>query len=477
MLSLAFLRLCLAFFLARCVLISHPKFLESSNFVRTALVVSFGWMLVIKWTQHMAFETHSHDLGLFHSSIWNAARGHGLLDAARGEFYLADHLIFFLYLLAPFFWIYPGPEMLFVLSAAAFSAAAFLFYQLAEERLKNQFWAVLLAAAFITNRYLWGAFLHEFHPDFFVPVFFFLLFLSFFRNYKLTFLISLAAILSLKEDNALYLIPIGFYFLLQPGGKKRGILTISAGALYFFAAFRWGLPYFMQAAGKEKVYGYLGLWAGLGGSFGDIARNVLTNPSLLFSAVSARSLSSFFVKFIGLPVFSPLALIYLLPPLFLFSSSAFPLMRGFSIHYGLLPATLGFLASLEGLKNVKQIAGVRAPSVIGILISILILVGLPRFTFYIPMKEAGILRANQANLTGYRPLCVQSSVFPHLIPEGKFSIFPECAPDARFLLLQPGADPYPLSPLEFERETARIFRSAGWKKINQWGRAVLLERV
>jgi len=171
--SLLWLRVLLVILFVRFFLLQKVKILDSPRGIWLFAIIFFLWMTIVKVTQHLAFQTHAHDLGLFHSALWNSVNGKFMVDNIRQHIYFADHLIFFLIFLVPFYWIYSGPEVLLVASAVAFGLGLFLVYQLALERLRDRTLALLIAFAFGLNRYVWGAFLHEFHPDFFAPFSFF----------------------------------------------------------------------------------------------------------------------------------------------------------------------------------------------------------------------------------------------------------------------------------------------------------------
>ncbi|MBI4388023.1 MAG: DUF2079 domain-containing protein [Candidatus Omnitrophica bacterium] len=432
-------------------------------------------MFFTKWTQHLAFDTHAHDLGLFHSALWNTVHGHFMVDSLRNQIYFSDHLSFFLALLSPFYKLYSGPEILFVGTAAAFAFAFLMFYRFAFERLQEESLALFAALAFALNRYVWGAFLHEFHPDFFAPLFFFLLFLSAYRKRWALFLISLTFILLIKEDYSLYVIPIGVYFLLKRGLRRYGLAALIGSVIYGTFAFSVFLPFFMQLAGKFD-YGYLGTWGHLGKSFLEIAISVLTHPKDFLAALSYRPLLNFGIKFLFLPFLAPTTLLFVVPPLLLNTSASHALIRGLSIHYGLIPATLAFVGVIEGLSRLRMLLKSHSALIPGIFLLVLILVGLPRFTFYKPSLESVSVHIACETLKDKQPLCVQSSLFPHLIPQGDFSIFPECSERARFLLVHPSLESYPLSNEEFEEKFQEINQGKEWRLLESWGKLTLFER-
>lgn len=425
-----------------CIFLITGERQSYTKFVPFVIVCAFLAMFLAKWTQHLSFNTHSQDVGLFHSALWNSLHGNWMFDSVRGQFYLADHLILFLYFLVPFYWIYQGPETLCFLSALAFAGAAFVIYKLSYERLRSELAGFLILAAFITNRYVWGAFLHEFHPDFFAPIFLFLLFLSFHKKQTLLYFLSLFSLLFLKEDYALYLIPAGIYFLIQKHSKSIGLLTIILSGVYFLVAYQWLLPHMQKIAGMPSGYSYVNNWSHLGSGPAEIMKNVALNPALFLSSISFKTVATFFTKFMFLPILSPASLLFVLPPLFLYASAQFELIRGLSIHYGLIPSAFGFVAAIEGLKNIARL---KLPqNLTTTLASAFLIIGLFRFTFYIPMPESNELKMRENQFSEMRPMCVQSSVFPHLVPNGKFSIFPECLKRDQYLLLFLKGDDYPL---------------------------------
>jgi len=434
-------------------------------------------MFLTKWFQHLSFHAHAEDLGRFHSVLWNTVHGKFAVDSLTGEIYFSDHLMFFLLLLVPFYWIHAGPETLFALTALWFAAAAVCFWRLALERLSDRFLALLLCLAFASNRYVWGAFLHEFHPDFFAPVLFFLLFVAYERRRKFLYFTTLTLLLILKEDYSLYLIPIGLYFLIRKNARFLGLATVAFASLYAFTAFSFVLPFFYAAEGKAGGYSYLASWPHAGGSFAGIAASVFTHPSGWLNAVSTRALTNFGLKFLLLPLASPLTLVHLVPTLLVHLSSAHPLIRGLSIHYGLVPATLAFLASVEGLRNLRKYAGRFANAVSAAVAAVLIAVGLFRFTFFIPVKETREDFLPWLVSVGESAVCIQSSLFPHVAPIDRLSIFPDCAPKTELLSIHISADTYPFSQTQFRKEIRDLLVTYRLKFFGREGDWVLFRRA
>lgn len=458
--SLLWLRLALLFLFVKLLYASTARGFDIGFWIVYCFIAFFLWMLIVKWTQHLAFQTHSHDYGLFHSVLWNAAHGNSFLDAFKYEIYFADHLMFFLAALVPFYKLHPGPETLHALTAFAFLLGMIGFYRVSFVCGEKRWFAFLFAVAFGLNRYVWAAFLHEFHPDFFAPFFIFWLYQSVKKNNTIAFLIAFILTLSLKEDYALYLIPLGIFFLFSRETRVKGMQLACYSALYALIAFDVLLPSFYHTVGKGAEYGYLGSWSHLGGSFGAIAKNLVMKPALLMGHLEWSTFVKFFSRLLFLPFLNPLALIFLLPPMVLNASSAFPLIRHFSIHYGLIPVTFGFLASMEALAHFRKFLPAK---VIAGVITALIIVNVPRLPFFLPAKEAKVLREEQDWIRTQAPLCVQSSLFPHLIPDGKFSIFPECAVEAKYLLLNKNAETYPLAQGEYEAVVRKVIAAGGWK--------------
>ncbi|PIQ85549.1 MAG: hypothetical protein COV74_08645 [Candidatus Omnitrophica bacterium CG11_big_fil_rev_8_21_14_0_20_45_26] len=448
-------------------------FARHRGFFWIIIAASFIWMLLTKWGQHLSFHTHSHDLGLFHSILWNAANGNGFVDAFKHQIYFSDHLIFFLALLAPFYKIHAGVGTLFLLTAVAFAATAVILSRLAEARIGDRSVAFILGAAFLLNRYVWGAFLHEFHPDFFAPFFFFALFLSIDRQNNILLFLSTLAVLSLKEDYALYLIPIGIYFILTHKNRRQGLWLVMAGMVYSWLAFRVLIPYFYGLAGKSGGYAYLGSWGHLGHGFSEVMATVISHPISVIQNLSGRTLFNFGVKCLFLPLVSPLTLIYILPPLFLNTVSSFPLIRHLSIHYGLIPVTLTYVGCVEALRFLKN-KGLDRLTVL--LACLLLIVGIGRYWIYWPQPESFLLSEHANSLKREKAICVQSSLFPHLIPKGDFSIFPECADEAQYLFLNPAASTYPLSEDDYRNTVDSISRGGRWVLDQRFGRSVLFKR-
>lgn len=125
--------------------------------------------------RHWAYGSGAYDLGIFTNAIWNLTHGIGYVSSVkfsstvseRALNLFADHQSPVFWLFAPLFKLFPYPETLLILQAAAISTGGVALYWLGRQYLKNEYkaWASalpLLYWAYLPTR---NANAFDFHPE------------------------------------------------------------------------------------------------------------------------------------------------------------------------------------------------------------------------------------------------------------------------------------------------------------------------
>src|SRR5438552_12725540 len=102
-----------------------------------AYATAFAALSVLR---HEAFETGRFDVGNMVQAVWSTAHGHLLrMTDLHGEQIsrLAAHVDPILVLFAPLWWIWPSPNMLLVVQAAAVAVGAVPVFLLARKQLAS----------------------------------------------------------------------------------------------------------------------------------------------------------------------------------------------------------------------------------------------------------------------------------------------------------------------------------------------------
>lgn len=297
------------------------------------------------------FATMSYDLAIFDQAAWLISRGHSPFVTVRGLPLLADHFSLVLYLLAPFYWLWPSAKVLLFAQALGLALGAVPLYALARKRLGSAPWALLLAAAYLLYPALQWSGTFEFHPDTFATP---LLLAAFWflegRRWG-PYLLCLALALMTKETVGLTVLAVGVYALRTDRRMGWATLALGAGglvmALLTVRAFNHGAPSAFFA-----LYGPDGVGPG------NLLRTALTHPlafgSRLATVGSAVYVFQLLYPLAFLPFLAPEVLALALPALLLNLLSARPVMHTIQHQYTALLTPLLLLAALAGAERAQR---------------------------------------------------------------------------------------------------------------------------
>jgi len=129
-----------------------------------AYTAGFASLSVLR---HRAYTTGRYDLGNMVQTVWNTAHGH-FLQMTSGDGVqisrLAAHFDPILAVFAPLWWIWPSPEMLLVVQAAAVSLGALPVFWLARKHLYSELAGLGFAHVYLLYPATEWLTLNEFHP-------------------------------------------------------------------------------------------------------------------------------------------------------------------------------------------------------------------------------------------------------------------------------------------------------------------------
>ena len=141
--------------------------------------------------------------------------------------------------MAPFYYIWPSPYLLFVIQALAISVAGIVLYKIALRLGTSNKEALLLGLLFISQPSLHavaaGMNFYGYHPDvLFVPLFLFC-YLAFLNKRWLLFWVLVLACLANKEESALVFVPLGVYWFFR-FSKRFSLILILVNIAWFLLA-------------------------------------------------------------------------------------------------------------------------------------------------------------------------------------------------------------------------------------------------
>jgi hypothetical protein len=208
-------------------------------------------------TQHLAFNTYSHDLGLYQEALTRAWASPPLDSEILGSSFLGEHFSPVLFLLAPVYQLLPSPLTLVVLNAVFLWVGVFPLKALADEVGLTPPVANLVCLIYLFFPVVARSAGYPFHHETLYPVVLIGLYLAFLRDRKLAGALLVVAAISIKEDAGLYLVGIGAFMGLHHRRWRWGAAVAAAGAIATTVAVFWIIPLF---APDSLGYGFHGRW-------------------------------------------------------------------------------------------------------------------------------------------------------------------------------------------------------------------------
>ena len=328
----------------------------------------FEWLLIIIFivyfstfaiTKHRAYQTHGFDLGNYDQSLWNTIHGRLLVSTnwpLFGESRLAYHVEPILFLVAPLYWIHPGPETLLIIQAVIIGLGAWPIAKFARRRLKNPWMGPLFAGCYLLFPALESGTVFEFHAVALAPTF---LAMAFYciekRSFKPFIFWGILAI-SCKEEMSLLVAMMGIYIIFKQKRHLLGLIVILFSLIWFWICMQVILPYF-NVQGESA---HLGRYAYLGDRLTLMIVNVVKKPELLWENIRDPMKLAYLWR-IPFPtgylaILSPEVLFLALPTVLINVLSLFPAMYMLDlVHYSIPIVPFVVMASIIGFERLLQL--------------------------------------------------------------------------------------------------------------------------
>lgn len=190
---------------------------------------------------HLGLGTSSYDIGLYDQGTWLLSRFEAPFVTLMGRNLLGDHASLVMFFVVPFYWIVPGSETLLVLQTIAIGAGAIPLFAYARKALESDVLGVLIAGCWLLNPAVNGTAYENFHPDGFIGFFLPLaLYAALTERWRL-YLVAFVLCLTVKEDVALVMVPLGIFVALRKHrkwGVVSAIASVAATILGMFVLMR-----------------------------------------------------------------------------------------------------------------------------------------------------------------------------------------------------------------------------------------------
>jgi uncharacterized membrane protein len=273
---------------------------------------------------YIRFRASSYDLAIFDQAIRSYSHFHLGISVIKGVHngfgphfsVLGDHFSPILATLAPLYWIYGGPQTLLVAQATLYALAIPPLWIFTRRAFgggrKATIAAYLISTAYGLSWPIAAAAAFDFHEAAFAPVLTAIALERIQAGRLRGALISLGALLLVKEDMGLLVVGIGLYLLVSmtptlPRQRLVAIGLMVGGALYTMIAVYVLVPALGGQAGYYWAYGALGR------NVPQVILHIIKHPVSTFHRlfkpwVKGRTMTWLLAAFAFLPLLSPITL-------------------------------------------------------------------------------------------------------------------------------------------------------------------------
>lgn len=304
-------------------------------------IVVFYGLCLLKYNN---FLYNAFDLAIFNQVFFNTINGRIFEMSINLNNYLADHFTPIIFLLAPFYKLWPDPRNLLLIQSIFLALSAWPIYKISQLFLKDKKWIIMPPLLWLLNPFLHRANIFEFHL---LPVAVFFIFWTFYfwqkKNIKYFILFLLLSLL-VREDIALILLGFVPLAYLHKRNLSWKLVSFLLPAIYFVSSI-WAVSFFSESSGYKFSIYYAWLWQS----------NLWEIFIHIFSLSNIFNLIVVFLPLLFLPLIAKRYLFLLMLPLleFLLSASGFYSVI-YSTHYILLILPAIFISLIAALQKIKN---------------------------------------------------------------------------------------------------------------------------
>lgn len=341
------------------------------GFLTLAYILYFSWFTVLRYrTLYASY----FDLGIMHQTVYNTyislktgdysrflemTNPHGFDQVKR----MAVHNDPLLALIAPLYFIYPGPETLLVLQSVLSGLGALVIYAIGLHIFINHPSRKLISLFF--------AFAYLFYPplqltnnfDFHAvalatPLLLCMFYFFLKQKYKTSIIFAILSLLT-KEQVGLTISFFGLYAIAQIYFKKKkekrnliffGLATFIIGVLWFFISMKLIIPHF-----RSSLHFALGYFGDFGDSTASVLVGFIKKPNLVFQYVFRKDTIDYLFSLLGplglASLLAPIQLLIVTPELAINILSKSGAMRNIYFHYTAVITPFVFISGLYGFKT------------------------------------------------------------------------------------------------------------------------------
>lgn len=408
-----------------------------------ALVLAALYLAAFKVCQHLSFRTGAYDLSMYQYAIRNTLHGHFMHAFGIDRNFFSEHFSPLLLALVPLYALAPSPLTLLVAQSVAVALACVPLYGLARRHLPPAA-ATVVPAVFLSNAFLWRAFVFDFHVELFAPVTVFLAAWAMGRKRWGWFYAACVLSLCVKEDMAVVVLVLAALLLWEdracwPHALASALLAIGWGILAFTVVIPHSFP------GGVHPNHFLARYSHLGPSYAGVAAWLFTHPGFVLHRLFSRPVRQLVMSMGLLPLLNPIGLVGGVASLGVHLVSNYGAQYRLDDYYGLnglilMMVTVPGAAARLGRWTRREFAAVALVCAIAA-----------------SAKAPFLERPTGRDFEGARLLSAlpedarysaQTSIVPHLAPSPSVQLFPS-RKGAEWILLDVDRLKWPLTPKRY----------------------------
>ena len=298
----------------------------------TILIVLMSGFVLFFTTQlilhYYSFGSRALDLGNMDQSIWNTLQGRPFHQTNQPGAYnrLSLHVEPIFLPISLLYFIYSGPEILFLFQTIIVALGAIPVFALARLKLQNEALALLFALIYLMFPAIQGATLLDFHAVTLAPTFLLAAFYYLETRQSSRFAVAAGLAVACKEDMTLLVMMLGIYAFVINRQYRWGTVTVALCLVWAFFAVFVIPPTF---ASTQNIH--WNRYDHLGASPVDIVLNFIIRPHLFLDHLRAVDALGYFRQLLTPTAFTallnPITLLLALPSFGINLLSNFPPMQ------------------------------------------------------------------------------------------------------------------------------------------------------
>lgn len=436
--------------------------MRSKAAYRSLLIFSSAYflcMLLLGLDRHWSFKTSINDTGAFNQAIWSILnKGEPIVTMGSSEPYhwFGVHFHPWLYLYAPLYKIYPGPEWLILTQSLAIASTTLPIYKTALRLSYTHWQSFFWSLGFLLNPFVLSAAQWDFHPvSMATPLIAWSIYFLLANEFK-KLLLCILIVLLCQEQFGILTMCLGLsYFIVNKDIKKSfGLVVI--GTLYTLILFQYVFPTFSPTGTHAMMSvqnAAANRYSWLGNSLSEIITHLLTSPLEVFNKAFLDMGGGLYIFFLLLPygLFLPfLGFDILLIGAADFAANALSLLdmqRSINSYHSVALIPIILVAAMRGHRFLSDLVSPRVKNQIGVLAvftsALFLSFCLPHLlgqnSFWklnlIPAKKPELTEI-QKHLPAQGVLSIQANIGPHFSQRQSIYIFPKKIPQADAVVLR-----------------------------------------